>query len=91
MREDVGTTKRGSLSVRRKLGIWEREKGLCMLCNTRLIPGKFIYEHVKALELGGEDIDSNIRLTCVNCATEKTKADQKLLCRSVRAANGNEN
>ena len=77
MREDVGTTKRGSLSTRRKLAIWEREKGLCMLCNTRLVPGKFIYEHVKALELGGEDIDSNIRLTCVNCATEKTKADHK--------------
>jgi len=74
---DVGTTKRGSLSTKRKLAIWEREKGICMLCSVKLVPGKFIYEHVKALELGGEDIDSNIRLTCVNCATEKTKADHK--------------
>ena len=30
MTEDMGTTARGSLSGRRKLAIWEREKGCCM-------------------------------------------------------------
>ena len=71
MTEDVGTTARGHLSTRRKLGIWEREKGLCMMCSTRLQPGKFIYEHVRALELGGTDTDDNIRLTCLPCAGVK--------------------
>lgn len=75
MTEDVGTTKRGNLSTRRKLAIWEREKGLCMLCSCRLQPGAFIYEHVRALELGGSDTDDNIRLTCLPCAGEKTRDD----------------
>ena len=75
MIEDVGTTKRGNLSPRRKLAIWEREKGKCMICGIKLTTGKFIFEHVRALELGGEDTDDNIRLTCKGCATEKTKED----------------
>ena len=75
MTSDVGTTKRGNLSTRRKLAIWEREKGLCMLCGCRLQPGSFIYEHVRALELGGSDTDDNIRLTCLPCAGEKTRDD----------------
>lgn len=77
MTEDVGTTARGHLSTRRKLSIWEREKGLCMLCGCRLQPGAFIYEHVRALELGGTDTDDNIRLTCLPCAGEKTRDDHK--------------
>lgn len=77
MNEDVGTTKRGALSNRRKLAIWEREHGKCMLCGIKLRTGGFIYEHVRALELGGADSDDNIRLTCKPCATQKTKKDHQ--------------
>lgn len=81
---DIGTTARGHLSTRRKLAIWEREKGLCMLCSTRLQPGKFIYEHVRALELGGTDTDDNIRLTCMPCAGLKTKDDHSRAAKAKR-------
>lgn len=77
MIEDVGTTKRGNLSNRRKLAIWEREHGKCMQCGIKLRTGGFIYEHVRALELGGMDTDDNIRLTCKPCATSKTKIDHQ--------------
>lgn len=84
MTEDMGTTKRGNLSARRKLAIWEREKGKCMLCSVKLVTGKFIFEHVRALELGGTDTDDNIRLTCKGCATEKTKQDHSTAARAKR-------
>lgn len=82
---DVGTTKRGSLSARRKLAIWERERGCCMLCGIKLMTGQFIYEHVRALELGGTDTDDNIRLTCKPCATEKTKKDHSTAAKAKRS------
>ena len=84
MTEDMGTTKRGNLSARRKLAIWEREKGKCMVCSVKLVTGKFIFEHVRALELGGTDTDDNIRLTCKGCATEKTKQDHSTAARAKR-------
>jgi len=84
MVEDMGTTKRGNLSQRRKLAIWEREKGRCMECLTKLVTGGFIFEHVRALELGGEDTDQNIRLTCKPCATTKTKVDHSTAAKAKR-------
>jgi len=72
---DVGTTKRGRLTSRDRREIWERERGHCMLCNAKLQVGRFIFEHVRALELGGTDTKDNIRLTCKSCATEKTRDD----------------
>ena len=84
MIEDVGTTKRGHLSQRRKLAIWEREKGKCMVCGIKLHTGQFIYEHVRPLELGGSDTDDNIRLTCKACATEKTKVDHATAAKAKR-------
>jgi len=84
MTEDVGTTARGSLSGKRKLAIWERERGCCMECGVKLMTGQFIYEHVRALELGGTDTDDNIRLTCKPCAKEKTKKDHKMAAKAKR-------
>lgn len=81
---DIGTTRRGSLSARKKLAIWEKEKGCCMLCGIKLKTGGFIYEHVRALELGGEDTEDNIRLTCKPCATEKTKNDHSMAAKAKR-------
>ena len=84
MTEDVGTTKRGNLSARRKLAIWEREHGKCMICSQKLLVGNFIFEHVRALALAGSDEDENIRLTCKACATEKTKEDMKQITKAKR-------
>ena len=47
--------------------------------------GQFIYEHVRALELGGTDTDDNIRLTCKPCATEKTKKDHSTAAKAKRS------
>ena len=84
MAYDVGTTKRGNLSTRAKLAIWEKEKGLCCLCGAKLMPGGYIFEHIRALELGGEDGVDNIRLTCKPCATEKTKTDHHMAAKAKR-------
>jgi 5-methylcytosine-specific restriction endonuclease McrA len=84
MVEDVGTTKRGSISRQRKLAIWEREHGRCMVCTIKLMPGQFIFEHVRPLALGGADADDNIRLTCKGCASEKTKADMAQITKAKR-------
>lgn len=70
---DVGTTRRTKLSATKLLAIWERERGKCMVCEASLQVGKFIYEHVRPLGLGGEDHPSNIRLTCLSCANAKTR------------------
>ena len=86
---DVGTTKRGSLSTRRKLAIWESNAGKCMLCGVKLLTGQFIFEHVRALELGGADTDDNIRLTCKPCATQKTKKDHADAAKAKRQKSAN--
>lgn len=75
MTQDVGTTKRGRLTSRDRREIWEREAGHCMVCHCKLQTGRFIFEHVVALELGGADHRDNIRLTCLACAKEKTRDD----------------
>ena len=81
---DVGTTARGHLSKRTKLQIFEREGGLCYLCGCAVYPGRFIFEHVRALELGGADDPENIRLTCSACATEKTRDDHARAAKAKR-------
>jgi len=88
MIEDVGTTKRGRMSNRLKLAIWEREHGKCMICGSKLRVGHFIFEHVRALELGGEDHEDNIRLTCTPCATTKTKVDHSTAAKAKRQKSG---
>lgn len=84
MVDDVGTTKRGHLSNRRKLAIWEKEHGKCMVCGSKLRVGGFIFEHVRPLELGGSDEDDNIRLTCKPCANTKTKKDHATAAKAKR-------
>lgn len=84
---DVGTTKRGHLSNRDKLSIWEREGGKCYLCGHAIqaaLGEGFVYEHVRALELGGADDKSNIRLTCTPCALDKTKDDHRRAAKAKR-------
>jgi len=81
---DVGTTKRGRHGKQVRLAIWEREQGKCMVCGCKLQVGRFIFEHVRALELGGTDTPDNIRLTCLPCAREKTRDDHSRAAKAKR-------
>jgi 5-methylcytosine-specific restriction endonuclease McrA len=84
MTQDVGTTPRGRLTSRDRRQIWEREAGHCMVCHCKLQTGRFIFEHVRALELGGADHPDNIRLTCLSCAKEKTRDDHSRAAKAKR-------
>jgi hypothetical protein len=82
---DVGTTER-KLSRRDKLRIWERDKGICQgPCKRQLGAGdKWICEHVRALENGGTNDDSNLAVFCEACAKAKTPVDHATAAKAKR-------
>ena len=71
---DVGTTERHKLTPTKRLRIWERDKGVCCLCQNKIdgVRDRWIVEHKRALELGGEDADHNMGVAHQACADEKT-------------------
>ena len=72
---DLGTTPR-KVTPRRRLAIWERDKGRCQCCGRQLTAGdKWVLEHLRALELGGTNEDDNLAVYCEPCAGSKTKGD----------------
>ena len=75
--EDVGTTKRRSLSGRRRLEVWEKTGGTCILCDRRIdgVRERWIVEHIRALELGGMDDIDNMGPAHEACGREKTRDD----------------
>ena len=75
--EDVGTTRRRSLSGRRRLQAWERTGGTCVLCDRRIdgVRERWIVEHIRALELGGMDDVDNMGPAHEACGREKTRDD----------------
>ncbi|POR39902.1 hypothetical protein CRT23_26920 [Methylobacterium sp. V23] len=75
--EDVGTTRRGSLSNRRRLQAWERTGGTCVVCGCRIdgVRDRWIVEHIRALELGGSDEIQNLGPAHEACGREKTRND----------------
>ena len=75
--EDVGTTKRRSLSGRRRLEVWEKTGGTCILCDRRIdgVRERWIVEHIRALELGGTDDIDNMGPAHEACGREKTRDD----------------
>lgn len=86
---DIGTTKRKKITPRQRLSIWERDKGICCLCHG-LIDGvreKWIVEHIRALELGGEDDEANMGVahaTCADTKTHGTKGDHAMAAKAKR-------
>ncbi|MCB5173579.1 HNH endonuclease [Microvirga sp. SM9] len=75
----MGTTARRKLTPHRRLKVWERTGGVCMLCD-RMIDGareRWIAEHIRALELGGADDLENLGPAHEACATEKTRDDHR--------------
>jgi 5-methylcytosine-specific restriction endonuclease McrA len=75
--EDLSTTTRSRLSPRRRLAVWERTGGRCVVCE-QLIDGvreRWIAEHIRALELGGADDLANMGPAHEPCARVKTQDD----------------
>lgn len=58
-----------------KLAAFERAGGRCEKCTARLVPGKFRFDHILPLALGGESSLANCQCTCVTCDAPKTAED----------------
>ena len=59
-----------------RVRVFDRCKGRCGLCRRRIRAGdKWTLEHVKALINGGENVESNLDVTCSWCLPEKNAAD----------------
>lgn len=71
---EVTTTARKKLTPSQRLRIWERDKGVCSLCSLKIdgVREPWIVEHLRALELGGEDTEANLGPAHKSCADAKT-------------------
>ncbi len=84
--EDVGTTTRGRLTPCRRLKVWEATGGRCVVCG-RKIDGareRWIAEHIRALELGGDDDLANMGPAHQACAWSKTRDDHRRAAQAKR-------
>ena len=84
--EDVGTTRRRSLSGRRRLQAWEQTGGTCVVCGQRIdgVRERWIVEHIRALELGGADGIENLGPAHEPCGREKTRDDHARAAKAKR-------
>ncbi|KLK90061.1 hypothetical protein AA309_27970 [Microvirga vignae] len=84
--QDVGTTARQRLTPCRRLQVWEKTNGTCVLCDRKIDGGRerWIAEHIRALELGGADAVENMGPAHEACALDKTRADHRLAAKAKR-------
>lgn len=84
--DEIGTTKRRSMSQSRRLKIFENHYGVCCHCNGKIdgVREKWIVEHLRALGLGGEDEDSNCAPAHETCRRVKDKDDVKRISKAKR-------
>ena len=84
--DDVGTTPRRKLSVRRRLQVSESTGGVCVLCDGRIdgVRERWIAEHIRALELGGADDLANMGPAHEACALAKTREDHRRAAQAKR-------
>lgn len=83
---DIGTTVRRRMTPHRRLQVWERTGGVCILCN-RPIDGareRWMVEHIRALELGGADELNNTGPAHEACALTKTRDDHRRAAQAKR-------
>jgi 5-methylcytosine-specific restriction enzyme A len=71
---DVGTTPRKKLTPTQRLKLFEKEKGICCICDKK-IKGAFIDEHKRALGLGGQNDPGNRGVAHPKCADLKTRTE----------------
>ncbi len=81
-----GTTLRGRLSPRQRLAVWERGRGVCVLCGRRIdgVRERWVVEHIRALELGGDDTPENMGPAHEACALDKTRGDRRQAAQAKR-------
>ena len=79
---------RPSMTKARRLRIWERDNGICYICERKVKAGElWDADHVKAWELYHDDSDENIRVAHkAVCHKEKTDSDIKIIRKSARQA-----
>jgi 5-methylcytosine-specific restriction protein A len=84
--EDVGTTKRRKMTKTRALRRWEAHKGICVNCKMPIDAARedWFIEHIRALELGGEDTDENTGPAHTACKKDKDAADHKAAAKAKR-------
>lgn len=84
---DVGTTKRRSMTPTRRLRIFEAHRGICVTCKLPIKAGdKWFVEHIRALELGGEDTDENCGPAhTITCKAVKDAEDHSRAAKAKRA------
>lgn len=84
--EDVGTTVRRKLTPHRRLAVWERTGGRCVVCGDSIdgVRERWIAEHMRALELGGADDLANMGPAHEARAWEKTRDDHRRAARAKR-------
>ena len=75
--EWVGKTPDAKVPDRVRLRVLNANKGLCYLSGLPIGSKKWEIEHVKALSLGGENRESNLRPALVEAHKLKTKAEAK--------------
>lgn len=67
---------RGSMTAQRRARIFETCNGRCASCQRKLGPADdWDVDHTIALENGGTDDDTNLRVICDWCHTSKTADD----------------
>lgn len=82
---DVSATPRLSMSPMRRLKIFERDHGVCILCEQRIRAGDtWIIEHKLALGLGGADTDDNCGPAHEACRRLKDKTDMATIAKAKR-------
>ncbi|MCB5176422.1 HNH endonuclease [Microvirga sp. SM9] len=82
----MGTTSRRRLTPHRRLQVWERTAGVCVICHQRIngVRERWIAEHFRALELGGTDELANLGPAHERCARSKTQDDHRRAARAKR-------
>lgn len=76
---------RREFSAKTRLQAFERSKGHCERCPSRLYPGKFRYNHRIPDALGGEPTLENCEVLCLGCDTKQTyETDIPLIAKATR-------
>lgn len=67
-----------------RLRLYDKTEGRCPICTIPLTPGRMDADHIKPLEDGGENRESNMRMVCKPCHREKTAVENKARAKADR-------
>jgi 5-methylcytosine-specific restriction endonuclease McrA len=77
---------RRSISTRRRVAIFERDKGRCHICGESIdgARDRWDVEHIVPLALGGDDDGDNLAPAHARCHAGKTKQDAGQIAKAKR-------